>query len=602
MADHFEGQGSEGRPLPPPQGPPPQAPPPPYPQAPYPGGPPPGQVWPGYPPPYPPPPPPRKKMGAGAILAIILASLIALGGIGAAVYFLLLKKIDPPPEESRPGQTESQTPTKTSRPTEPEPTETEEVKVNAYQEGLVSMDPYQTQIHGANPVYFYQHPDLDIAIDLRDDPEAARMMFVEATEEGFKITQRQAITYEMIYLANVPTGVDWEGITVHVEYKTESETQAIINEAIAKNLAGEEYTPHEWFPVSQGSFFIWDTSSGGPDPAWHATQLYGSQAFFDRIYIKDHLAESRWPGIQVEEKEMDAGAEWDKIVRMLEENPARFEWRYAMPPFARDSQAINPPNSAILEEIVVEPVYEYASYDLNGDGFMEHIVHCVVGSYGYLDWSGYWTVFTETPCGLRLIGFISDGNVDLLYRGDSFHALYSYGYLGDYSLVYEKFEIPLDPPAHRPVHYTDFKLLSTVFEEIEGDPSARERYRHWSVVPKLFPDNHEGYFLDYYALDGSDFWGLINLMGREMEGGLAFVGRTLSEFDISRTAPLQSPWALPDLEAFLDYLEIRFDYFPFEDREWANEMLMADLLDDGDPLDWQLAEKWLPHPELFFGD
>ncbi len=599
------GQGGQ----PPYQPPPPQAPQPPYPQAPQPAyppapypaqQPPPGQAWPGYPAYYPPPPPPpKKKLGAGAITAIVLGAVLVLGAIGAAIYFLLLKNRGGPPIESL----ESQAPTTqaTSPPTTTPPTTIiieEDPFISVYQARLDGMNPYEAQHLGANPVYFYQHPEMDFAIDLRGDPEAARMMYVLPTEEGFRVTKRQAISYEMLSLADYPPGIDWEGITVHVEYKTDSEVQAILADMVTKSSGGEEVVPAEWVKLSQGSLYIWDTGSGGPDPAWYASELYGSSIFFDRTYLKDHLIEHPQPGIQVVYKESDAGAEWERIVRMLQENPARFEWRYSMPPFAEDPDAFNLPNAAILENILAPPRYEYGSYDLNGDGLLEHFVHCSVDSYGYLGWDGYWAVFTETPFGLRLVSFVGSGESDLLYRDDAFHVLAAYGGMGDYSFVYEKFEIPQVSPGYRPVLYNDFKTLDRIMDEAADDPGVLEGYRHWSVVPQILDYGDGELFLDFFVVESFDFWGLINSLDREVSGGLCFMGRNSSELESSLAAPLQEPRPLSDLTGLLEYLEEVYGYFPFGDKAWANEMIMGDLLDSGQPLDYDTAQEMLPHPEL----
>ena len=587
-----------------PQPPPPQTPQPPYPQAPYPPQPPPGQTWPGYPGYYPPPPqPPKKKLSTGAIVAIVLAGILLLLAIAAAIYFLVLKKPDLPPEESQEPTTPATRPTTTVTTTPPTTVIVEEDPfISVYQARLDSMSPYEAQHLAANPVYFYQHPDLDFAIDLRGDPEAARMMYVFPTEDGFEITKRQAISYEMVSLADYPAGVEWEGITVHVELKTDSEVQAILADRITKSLMGEEVVPVEWVELSQGSLYIWDTTSGGPDPAWYASELYGSSLFLDRIYLKEHLIEHPQPGIQVADKESDAAAEWERITHMLEENPARFEWRYCMPPFAMDPEADNPPNAAVLENILTEPRYEYGSYDLNGDGLLEHFVHCSVDSYAYLGWNGYWAVFTETPFGLRLISFVGNGESDLLYKEDAFHILTAYGGMGDFSFVYEKFDIPQVAPSYRPVLYNDFKTLDRVMEDIEDDPAALDRYRHWSVVPQLLAYGDGDLFLDFFVVESSDFWGLVNSIDREVSEGLCFLGRRSSELESSLATPLQAPRSLSDLTALLEYLDTEFGYFPFGDAAWANEMIMGDLIDSGKPLDYDTAQSMLPHPELLWED
>ncbi|HZK41536.1 MAG TPA: hypothetical protein VFD14_01060, partial [Clostridia bacterium] len=198
----------------------------------------------------------------------------------------------------------------------------------------------------------------------------------------------------------------------------------------------------------------------------------------------------------------------------------------------------------------------------------------------------------------RLVSFVGSGESDLLYRDDAFHVLAAYGGMGDYSFVYEKFEIPQVSPGYRPVLYNDFKTLDRIMDEAADDPGVLEGYRHWSVVPQILDYGDGELFLDFFVVESFDFWGLINSLDREVSGGLCFMGRNNSELESSLAAPLQEPRPLSDLTDLLEYLEEVYGYFPFGDRAWANEMIMGDLLDSGQPLDYDTAQEMLPHPEL----
>lgn len=584
---------------PPPGGGPQAAPPPgyPYPQAPYPGYPPAGQPPPGYPGPYP-PPPPKKKMGAGAIAAIVLAGVILLGAIGAAVYVLVLRK-DKGEEPEPTRKTTTTTPTTTVA-TTPRPTETEPELplVSVFEERLNALDPYEAQHLGANPVYFYQHPELNIAIDLRDDPEAARMIFVIPTENGFLVTHRQAITYQYASLRDYQSGMELEANTVSIDLLTHDESNALIADMVAQGLQGIDVIPVEWVPADEDHMFcVQDTTQAGPDPAWYAKELYGSPVYFNSAYMRDLLTVSPQPGIVPDQEEADAEAEWAEVVHMLKNNPAFFEWRYCMPPYATDQEAINQPNAALLENLVTEPVYEYASLDLDGDGILEHVVHCACESYGGVDLSGYWAVFTESSGGLKLLGFYASGISDLIYKDGYLYFLAAFGGHGEYGFYAEELSLPV-PSAHdRNMIYEEFKTLDRVIEELEeGVPTSN--YYNKSVLPVfIVGDDTEG-FMEFFVVKGLDFEALIRDIARVGEGALILSARTAYDVEHDRVLPLQEPKRMPDQAAMQAYLAREYPYFPFAEATWRNEMIIDTLMTGDTPLSYDKAESQLPHPEL----
>ncbi|HQB80986.1 MAG TPA: hypothetical protein PK646_02725, partial [Bacillota bacterium] len=457
--------------------------------------------------------------------------------------------------------------------------------------------PYEIQHLGANPVYYYQHPTLDIAIDLRGEEEAARMMYVFPTETGFTVTHRQAISYAIGSLRDYPGGMDVESITVQIDLLSPEEEQAEIAAISTRRLEGEEVLV-EWVRVKDGALYVRDNMAGGPDSAWYAKELYNSSVFFDHVYLSHHLVESAQPGVQVEETPGDANAEWAEIVSLLHTNPAEFEWRYSMPPYSRDPRpAVGLPNWAFLEDLSTVPIYEYGALDLNGDGFYEYLVHCCCDSYEYgPERYGYWVVFTETPYGLRLIGFCGSGEANLVYSDDHFYFLGARGQYGDNSFFAEEHSIPVPATYLRPLEYTYFTNLNElIIMESEGD--SLDPWASWVIVPKHFTSD-EGYeYFDYYVINSFEFWGVVGTL----DGALS---------DRATVVPIRTPYTVPPGETvvqlqdpyrmrnFVDYLDSEFHYFPFAEQDWDNAVSVSSVLALGPPLTEDKVMSLLPHPEL----
>lgn len=575
---------------------PPAPPPYPTPQQTY--SPPPG--WQGHPPYY---PPPKKKLSGAAILAIILVAILLLVAIAAVVYFLVLKGHKQTQPTLPPATTTLETkPVETTVPTTPEPTETEpepeepEPELSAFAGRVLALDAYEAQHLGANPVYYYQHPDLDIAIDFRGQEEAARTAFVFPTKTGFWVTHRQAISYEYGTLRDYPAGMDVAAITVQIDLLSESEEQAAIADIVTRRLQGEDVLV-EWVRVKDGVLYVRDNMSGGPDPAWYAKELYGSPVFLDHLYLSQFLVESPQPGPVIEEISRDADDEWQRIVSMLQTNPARFEWRYAMPPYAKDPAAgINLPNSAFVEDLLTVPIYEYGSIDLDGDGIPEHLVHCCCDSYDYIERYGYWAIFTETPYGLRLIGFVGSGESDLIYHDQYFYLLQARGQGYDNSLSVEEFSIPVTATELR-THKNTFFLTLEGLIAFQAEGADLDEWVDWMAVPKLFEDDMGHEYLEYFVIDPYEYWGLVNLLDEGLSGQ-ATVVPIRTPYTITpgeQVIELQAPYVLGDL---VDYLATHYSFFPFTEADWFNAILVEDILALGAPLTYDKADALLPYPEL----
>ena len=222
---------------------------------------------------YPPPPPKRKTLGVGGIIAIISTSLLVLVLIAVGVYYFLLRDKEHPRQTEKPLDTQAPQTTTTITEEVTVATEPYQPVISVFEQRLTEFDAYEMQSLGSNPVAFYQHPTLDIAIDLRDDPEAARSMYVIPLANGFLITHRQTIALEYLSLRDYSGAMEIGGFSAHVELVSEEDKEAIEQEI--ENLRDEEHSiSAEFVPFQGGYLYIWDSADNGPDNYWYAKELY----------------------------------------------------------------------------------------------------------------------------------------------------------------------------------------------------------------------------------------------------------------------------------------------------------------------------------------
>ena len=546
---------------------------------------------------YPPTPEKRKALGTGGIIAIITSSLLAVLLIAMALYFFVLRQ----PEQPRlPSITvtskATDAPPSSTTPLITVETEPERPLISVFERRLSELDAYEMQSLGANPVAYYQHPTLDVAIDLRGEREASRMMYVIPTATGFIVTHRQTIAYEYVSLRDYSASMELIGVHVNVSYVSASDKEQIEqdNEKMIEEGIMFGYT---FVPYGEGYFYIWDNTGGGPDSTWIANELNGSEVYIDASYIAEHLIASLWPGVEVDECEGDAAAEWENVLRMLRNNPAEFEWRYALPPYAAYPDSNFQPNWALSEDLLIELFYEHGTIDLNGDGIPEHIVHCAADSYDYAHHKGYWAVFTETTGGLKLIGFSVAGDSDLIYSNEHLYVFQQDGKMGDYMLFVEEQSLPVPAAEYRPVFMTEFRTLDVImaFEEAgELDP-----YLDLSVVPKRQVYDKDDTYLEFFAADANEFTGMISALKGALSDGFIVAGR--SAYDAGpgeKVSRLQTPELIGESYTIIQYLENTFSYLPFNDNEWVNATRVADLVADGTAITYEKAERMLPYPSL----
>ena len=549
------------------------------------------QPPPGY---YPPPQPPKKKLGAGGIIAIILAALILVGAAAAAVYFLVLNK-NKGPQPTLPTETEATetTPVETTAPTEtePEPTEPEETdddgpSLSGFAERLATLDAYEMQLLGSNPVYYYQHPNLDLAIDLRGDELAARKMYVEVTPTGFIVTHRQSITYEYGSLLDYPGGQELFGNTVNVDLYSRQDYESIKSASV------------EFLPWGDRYVGVADSILKDPDESVVIAQaLYDDDLYFDRFYLLDRLVRSEEAPI-IREPQVDAAAEWAEMVAILLDNPAEFEYRYVMPPYFADTSAKAFPNWDILELLTTQPVYEYGSFDFDGDGVDEHFVHVIADSYDYVELYGYWAVFAETEAGLRLIDFVSSGESDLIYANDHFYHFSARGEYGEYAFIAEEHSTPVVSADQRTAYFVNFISID-VLAALQDEGESLDAFRDMVVIPKMFALADGSEYLDYYVIDTDDYFGLMTALDETLSG-------------VATLIPIRTPYdgsplgvALPSLDVLnlddvMAYLDGEYSIFPFTENDWINAVKMSDILDQGPPLTHDTIDNLLPRPDLAF--
>ncbi|HZK42106.1 MAG TPA: hypothetical protein VFD14_03935, partial [Clostridia bacterium] len=357
------------------------------------------------------PEPGRNNKKKAALLAAILINFLA----GSAIVLLLPKKKKTPPE---PSQTPAGSQAEETGPA-PLPYVPQTGGVS-FVEALLDMDPYLAQHLGSNPVYYYPHPELNMAIDLRGHEEAARMLYVLPFSTGFSITSRRTILYQSGSLPSFQLGFEWYGSSVAIEWIPDEEMAAKL--AVIDLYTGVEPGDYEFIPYLDGHLFLLDArSSFDPDPANLAAKLYGGPVI-DRAFLQEFIRTLEEDPV-LEETAGDARKEWQELLDLIEENPAKFEWTWLMPPYSADPAADRRPNEDFLRRVEGESVYTHYSIDLDGDGRMEHILHNHTPTLGRDSPEGYWAVYTETEAGLRLIGHSSTGSSSLIYGQDHFYYL-----------------------------------------------------------------------------------------------------------------------------------------------------------------------------------
>lgn len=348
----------------------------------------------------------KKGLVIGIVAVVAVAALAFLYGGG---YFGGQEK---PRESSSTAESseEAKAPTK------------QEAEKPAAEKKKPAVDPYKLQELGMNPVYFYQHPTLDIAVDFRSNPYAARRFYVVPTEDGFWACDRELLS---VYEGNAerltftPEGQPKEVLSqlggIYYRVGTEGDAKKKAEEMDAKKFTGG------YLQIDDSRWIIEEMSSTAPSPletvcSYFEEDIWGASfesALRNLRGIKSYIIASPSAPEEIEVKG-DPDHELDLLRERAEESPLWVEWRYGLPRYAwsdnYDVSGENPktypvdilkklPSSTVYANGGAAPVYVLFEKDLDGDKTPEIVYDCAADAAPFF---GYTAVFSKRPDGLVL--------------------------------------------------------------------------------------------------------------------------------------------------------------------------------------------------------
>lgn len=294
---------------------------------------------------------------------------------------------------------------------------------NAYGVGKgeyrLSSNPYEAQKMGTNPVYYYKHPTLNLALDFRNSPDLARDCYVIPTDKGFNVHLRRAtIAYQRRY--HLPESqLTKRTMSIgrcEIFIGDANDAYGILNPGPGEGGPGKVKQVNSTTWICQSSAF-----TGGVDlpPAMDERiprPSHGANpALIDCVVLSG-------ASVSASSGRSNAWTDYNYIREKIKTEPGLVEWNYGLPLFHpsivskyvfRDYDL----SSDELEyfENGYRPVYRAVDADVLGGSAKELIIDCSSRSSGA---PGYTAVFMITPQGLLL----ADLQVKS-YPGQSFYGL-----------------------------------------------------------------------------------------------------------------------------------------------------------------------------------
>lgn len=277
---------------------------------------------------------------------------------------------------------------------------------------------------GANPVYVYADDELPFALDLREDAEVARRIYIEplpsAQEgQGVVVYSRTARYYTLqdptsnfnpdignpyptkyVYIIVGDLPVNLLNISYHV-VSVEMEGGYTLH--VVELL-------HHVYPADSLDANYTDNS------AWLNAEYIASK-LVDRTAL-EHSGES-YEGTS--SSVISAAEEWEQIKTWLGGETDLFEWKYNLPVLTfSDRQDSYWPAQGVNATLVA---HLYGEGDYDGDGKQEYIVKGFWGGNMQTDLSGYIIVFKETDDGLRTLYVSESGSTNIFFAHGQLYAL-----------------------------------------------------------------------------------------------------------------------------------------------------------------------------------
>ena len=179
------------------------------------------------------------------LLIVALAAVTSYGGYRFSRSFLANHKSDVKVATSTENNGKTHvTSIETSEETRHHSEEAKKDKFTKLLDEVLARDGFESQLYGANPAYYYKHPQLDFALDFRANPQLARLLYVEAIEDGFRITYRAIVRAENAFQNDLSTFQESDRCFIESLATEPIVVRQVTAEQLQEEIAKEESWQH----------------------------------------------------------------------------------------------------------------------------------------------------------------------------------------------------------------------------------------------------------------------------------------------------------------------------------------------------------------------
>ncbi len=442
-------------------------------------------------------------------------------------------------------------------------------------EMISAIPTYQQQNLGANPVYYYDHPVLDIGFDLREDHAMARDMYVLPTTNGFYILQRQMILIANLDLDDLIQQIETQGIegASSVQVMSADQREAVLAanpDAVIMNYKDNQIIAIQQVPVKDSK----------------VNQVFNN--FADQVVDANFIA-SHISTVPLEENNYeivdttDYLAQWKNMLDQYALNPAQAEWDKSLPLYANSSGYVvdgEDKRSIVLSD---NPSYTFMMADLTGDGNMEFIVNAKTP--GADNAEGYWAIYSSAINGLLLSAESHYGNGDLIQAYEELVATSELDTATGITISFDYFRLPKQQKT----------VMKIDFLEPEGFMNT--------MTGREIAEQYPGYYIvqqgaEYYLVDRQNYDTVISEFMNTVDGATILRGvssaemkAALSEYEeslLSSAMPAEEVSQLGVSSQTIDdpvsYLAETFGKVPFSRDIWDTAIPVENLQDVDEPI------------------
>lgn len=296
-----------------------------------------------------------------------------------------------------------------------------------YRKQVDERDPYIYQRIGRNPIYYYKHPSLPIALDFTGEADLARNIFVLATENGFRVGDRA-----WNYLRNpIQAGLDTPSTSEDLNdllpieiMATTHEDKNLIEADEINNPMAARYGMTQFTQIGEQVYKAKSYAAGVNIDEEVMLRSLGMESALSRDIINylvfDNEELNTQKNVNKGEK-VSAQEEWQQITNYLENEPHKFEIGYGMPQFydyntkvegVGMSHSTMSLSQMLGGEKYVDVSYSVGVFDVDDDGLDEYLIRAEGTNQDDVQnrLAGYIAIFKETDDGLRL-HFVDNINI-----------------------------------------------------------------------------------------------------------------------------------------------------------------------------------------------